>query len=102
MDTTNYYYHPNGNQTAKVPGRVTEGTGTEAEVSFAYFPSGLRASKTVDGTTTDFVLDGGQVVLELSGGSITAEYIRGINLICSTIGSATNYYLYNGRGDEGI
>lgn len=128
VDTTNYYYDPNGNQTAKVPERITEGTGTESvsltegvagcelskyngfnqmvetnvngvEVSYTYFPSSLRASKTVNGTKTDFVLDGDQVVLELTGGSVTGKYIRSINLVCSTIGSATNYYLYNGHGD---
>ena len=128
VDTMHYYYDPNGNQTAKVSEHVAEGTGAESAVltegvagcvlsryngfnqmveadidgttaSYAYFPSGLRASKTVDDTATDFVLDGDQAVLELTGGSITAKYIRGINLICSTIGSATNYYLYNGHGD---
>ncbi len=127
-DTTTYFYDPNGNQIAKTSESVNEGTGSESlnleegvacsvisryngfdqltgatiddvEISYTYFPSGLRASKTVDSVTTDYVLDGDQVVLELAGGSVTAVYVRGMNLVYSVIGSTSSYYLYNGHGD---
>ncbi|MPL98738.1 hypothetical protein SDC9_44945 [bioreactor metagenome] len=123
-----YTYTLDGNQISKASETVAAGMGTESfsltegiaggelsryngfnqmvetdvngtNVIYTYAPSGLRLSKTVCNTETDFVLDGNNVVLELSGGSVTAKYVRGINLVCSIIGSATNYYLYNGHGD---
>ena len=126
--TTIYYYDPNGNQISKSNESVSSVTGDESleltegiagsefysyngfnqlvdvsmdgiDATYAYAPSGLRVSKTVNGTQTGFVLDGNQVILELTGGAVTAKYVRGINLVMSTIGSDTNYYLYNGHGD---
>ncbi|NLH01616.1 MAG: RHS repeat-associated core domain-containing protein, partial [Clostridiales bacterium] len=127
-ETTNYNYDHNGNLISKATETVSAGTGnissslsqgvagselsryngfnqlmeTNADgvkASYAYAPSGPRISKTVGGTQTSFVLDGDNVVLELSGSNVTAKYIRGISLIYSTIGNSTNYYLYNGHGD---
>ncbi len=127
-DTTTYFYDPNGNQLSSKNESITGEAGTaeyaleegiadsqlnhyngfnqltsvETEdglISYTYFSSGLRASKTVDETQIDFVLDGGNVVLELTDGTATAKYVRGINLISSTIGAMTSYYLYNGHGD---
>lgn len=126
--STNYYYDPNGNQTAKATETLSDASGNESNTlingvaggetrryngfnqlvavdadgisaSYAYAPSGLRISKTVNGIQTAFVLDGGNAALELSGGAVTAKYIWGANLISSAIGSNTNYYLYNGHGD---
>lgn len=128
VDTTTYYYDLNGNQVAEVTERVAEATGSESialtegvagsrqsryngfnqlvetsvdgtEVAYTYFPSGLRASKTVDAVTTEFVLDGDSAVLELVSDSVTALYVRGINLVYGVIGSDESYYLYNGHGD---
>ncbi len=127
-ETTNYNYDPNGNQISKASETISAGTGnssaslsqgvagcelskyngfnqlveTNADgvtATYTYAPSGLRTSKTAGDIKTDFVLDGDNVVLELASGALTSKYIRGINLICSTIGADTNYYLYNGHGD---
>jgi RHS repeat-associated protein len=65
--------------------------------SYSYLPNGLRESKTVNGTTTDFVWDGDQTVLTNTGG-VNTKYLRGMNLIAS-LGSETSYYLYNAHGD---
>jgi hypothetical protein len=46
----------------------------------------------VDGVTTDYILDGDQVVLELTGSSVTAVYVRGMNLVYSVVGSEASYY----------
>jgi len=128
VDTTAYFYDPNGNRISKKNESLSDGTGDEAvsltegiaggelsryngfnqmvetnvdgiNVTYAYAPSGLRVSKKVDGVRTTFALDGDRVVLELSGSTVTGKYIRGINLVSSTINGNTNYYLYNGHGD---
>jgi len=45
------------------------------------------------------VLDGGNVVLELRDNVLHAKYTRAMNLVSSTIGGTTYYYLYNVHGD---
>ena len=125
---TLYFYDHNGNQTSKVSEVVAGGAGTESiqiaagvvggevcryngfnqlvetginggTIKYAYDPSGLRVSKDVNGTETEYILDGPNVVAEFSSGAVTAEYIRGVNLLCSTIGATTRYYLYIAHGD---
>lgn len=71
--------------------QLVETTLDGVAASYGYAPSGLRVSKTVNGTATSFVLDGDQVVLESQGRSTTALYVRGINLI----GNTEAYYLAN-------
>ena len=117
-----------GTQTAKVNEVITGGTGTESihisagvvggelnryngynqlvetyveegKLTYAYDPSGLRVSKDVFGSETQYVLDGANVALEPTGGSVSATYVRGINLIYSNIDATTSYYLYNAHGD---
>ena len=70
-------------------------------ITYTYDGDGLRGSKTVNGTTTNHVLDGDQIVLETDGsGALKARYIRGINLIASEYGMAVRkYFNYNGHGD---
>ncbi|MDL2273399.1 RHS repeat-associated core domain-containing protein [Oscillospiraceae bacterium OttesenSCG-928-G22] len=71
----------------------------EKSIEYTYNPAGIRLSKTVDGVTTGFVLDGGDVALETLGGSVVSEYVRGVGLVHAQIGPASNYYLFNGHGD---
>ena len=103
---TTYYCDPNGNQIAKAVDTYSSAAGEPlvtisdvldcgklsryngfnqlvetrvngVEVSYDYAPSGLRLSKTVDDTTTSFVLDNGYVALELQDGNpfrYCAEY----------------------------
>ena len=111
--TTTYTYDANGNQLTKSSSAVAEAVtnqynglgqlvgvtaGTNA-VTYGYAPSGLRTSKTVGVVTTDYILDGDNVVLEMQGTAVTGKYIRGFELICAEQGSTTRYYLYNGHGD---
>ena len=126
-EVTRYFYDNNGNQTGKTSESyaaagtsaitITEGLGgselkmyngfnqliqvktDDTEGAYTYLPSGLRASKTVDGITTAFTWDGSQTVMETTGGGITAKYIRGHNLAATVTGDGTSYYLYNGHGD---
>lgn len=67
--------------------------------SYTYLPNGLRHSKTVNGTMTEFVWDGNQTVLELVDGAVAAKYVRGLNLVASIVRNAGTYYLYNAHGD---
>ena len=77
--------------------KVTEGSNT---YGYTYNWDGLRASKTVNGVTTNHIWDGDQMVLETDGtGNVTNKYIRGINLIYSGEGANRRYFLYNGHGD---
>jgi len=50
-------------------------------------------------TVSKFILNGGNVALEMAGTAITGKYVRGINLIRSEIASVTNWYNYNAHGD---
>ena len=59
---------------------------------------GLRQSKTVDGVTTSFVLDGMYVAAETSGETST-YYSRGVNLISRSTGESKDYYYMNSHGD---
>ena len=66
----------------------------EVTTRYAHNAAGLRVSKTVDGAETRFVLDGGNVALETTTGvGVTAKYMRGVNLVASTIGGTTGYCL---------
>lgn len=125
---TTYYYDPNGNQVAKAVDIFSSAAGEPlvtvsdvldygelslyngfnqlvrtrvngVEAAYDYAPSGLRLSKTVEGITTSFVLDGGYVVLELQNGAVTGSYVRALNLVAEISGDEAVYYLYNGHGD---
>ena len=63
-----------------------------------YNAEGIRTAKAVGTTTTDYYLDGGNVVGEKTGTGITT-YLRGGNLLSMTSGSTTQYYLHNAHGD---
>lgn len=73
--------------------------------SYDYFPDGLRAKKTANGQTTQYVYLNGKVIEELDGsGSVTARNIWGDELIYrETYRSGTKekggYYYYNSHGD---
>ena len=125
---TLYFYDPNGNQIGRSMETLTSSQDAESisattavasyekswyngfnqmvgtkvdgvEATYSYAPSGLRLSKTIDGTTIDYALDGDFVAAELNGDTVTARYNRGLELVGSTIGDTTSYYLYNAHGD---
>ena len=67
--------------------------------SYTYNVDGIRTSKTVGTATTDYLLDGGNVVAEAQNGDVTATYLRGANLLSTDNGTSTSYYLFNAHGD---
>ncbi|MDP3089954.1 MAG: RHS repeat-associated core domain-containing protein [Nitrospira sp.] len=51
-----------------------------ATASFAYDPLGRRASKTINGTNTQFAYDGNDIAVEIGGGTVGANYLRSLNI----------------------
>ena len=70
----------------------------DTAASYTYDGAGLRQSKTVNGVTTSFVLNGMYVGAETSGGTST-YYSRGANLISRSTGGSKDYYYMNSHGD---
>src|SRR3989339_162648 len=68
-------------------------------VLYSYDSDGLRASKSVNGSKTDYIWDGQNIVSEINNGTLTNKYIRGINLIYGDLNGIKNWYLFNGHGD---
>ena len=64
-----------------------------------YRPDGLRFSKTVNGTTTQHIWDGANIVGDVVNGYVQSTYVRGINLVASKQSGSHKYYSYNGHGD---
>ena len=79
--------------------RQTSVTAGDRTTTYAYNAQGIRTSKTCGSSRTSFLLDGGNVIAELSNGTLTAKYLRGMNLISRTDSSRTTYYLFNAHGD---
>jgi RHS repeat-associated protein len=50
-----------------------------------------------NGTTTTHIWDGANIAAELTGSTVSATYVRGINLIAK--GGGTQYYSFNAHGD---
>ena len=76
-------------------------TGPGLTASYAYNPLGQMVSQTVNGATTNYQLDLGNVVAAFSGsgvynnsGGLTAHYTYGLSLVsqAGTSGSASQYY----------
>ena len=68
--------------------------------TYTYNADSLRTSKTVNGTITGFVLEGGYVVAETnSSGTFANKYVYGNGLIYSTTSGTKTFYNYNGHGD---
>ena len=72
---------------------ISSVVGTTA-ITYSYNAQGIRTSRQVGATYTDYLLDGGNVVGEIAGETVTT-YLRGTNLISDGI----SYYLYNAHGD---
>ncbi len=81
--------------------KVTNDAGTG---SYAYYPDGLRYSKTMNGALLRQVWDSTNLAYEYTLGEENAvvpvrRYARGINAIYVESGDAKSYYLYNAHGD---
>ncbi len=115
VETTRYTYDHNGNMLSNMVYSSTDtvikslvytydGFNRQASVSansgtvtahYTYNGHGIRNSKTLGITTTEFLLDGGAVVGEQIGSGVDT-YLRGSNLISA---NGDTYYLFNGHGD---
>jgi RHS repeat-associated protein len=83
-DGTNTYTWDARNRLTAISGGVS--------ASFTYDGLGRRKSKNISGTTTGFWYDGNDILAELSGGTPSVTYIRGISL--------DEAYIRKGTGDE--
>ena len=69
--------------------------GTKA--SYTYNAEGIRTSKTVNGATTQFLLDGANVIGEVNANSQVTHYIRGVSGIILSRDQSNTKVLYNQR-----
>ncbi|MEG5111042.1 RHS repeat-associated core domain-containing protein [Microcoleus sp. AT8-A4] len=71
-------------------------------ISYAYDADGVRVSKTVNGVTTDYLVDDNrdyaQVLEEYVNDALTASYVYGLDLISQERGNADSFYLVDGLG----
>ena len=113
---TSYQYDANGNTIAKTEtgagtttydwnqdGRLTDAqTANGKAVSYTYDSEGIRTRSTVDGVTTDYLVDKNrdyaQVLEERINGDLTVNYIYGLNLISQERSSQISFYLVDGLG----
>ena len=79
-------------------GQLTHAAVNDKLAEYAYNPDGLRVSKTVNGETTTHILDGANVVADVTSGNIS-KYNRGRELISMEQNGDKGYYLFNGHGD---
>jgi len=82
--------------------RLTQVKQGDEKTSYSYYPNGLRAAKSSDSQTTQYVYLNGQVVEELDGsGRIQAQNIFGNGLILRKDNQThqSGYYLTNSHGD---
>ncbi len=71
-------------------------------IVYSYDSEGIRTSSTVDGVTTDYLVDQNrdytQVLEERVDGSLTVNYVYGLDLISQERGGQTSFYLVDGLG----
>ncbi|WP_243014610.1 RHS repeat-associated core domain-containing protein, partial [Brevibacillus borstelensis] len=73
-----------------------------AKAEYTYYPDGLRATKTADGSETRYVYLNGRVIEELDkNGQLKAQNIWGNELLSrkDVAANKRGYYLYNSHGD---
>ena len=112
--TNSYQYDDNGNTTDKgsdsfgwdYDNRLVEfDPNVGSTVSYVYDPDGNLVRRTVDSTTTTYVVDtNGElpvVLLDRTSAATTATYVYGDDLLCFHDGDLTvdrHYYFYDGLG----
>ncbi|UFJ41428.1 hypothetical protein LOK74_02510 [Brevibacillus humidisoli] len=83
--------------------RLIEAEVDDTEARYTYYPNGLRATKTVEGETTQYVYFKGRVVEELdASGRIKAQNVYGNQLVLrkdAAVSGKSGFYLYNSHGD---
>ena len=128
VNTTSYYYDPNGNQIASLRESTASADEAAEELSlefsdinlyeynafgqqiksvtdgvtadYTYRPDGMRHSKESAAGSVTHLWDGANIVADVDGDGVTRKYLRRIGLISSETGVMdTRYYLYNAHGD---
>ena len=84
-------------------GRLVESEVTKdgalTNTTYTYNASGYRTSKTVDGVTTEHLLDGANVAADVANGQVT-QYVRGLGLTALVQSDGTRLqYVTDGHGD---
>ena len=77
---------------------MTQSTSDGIATTYTYDGDNLRATKTTNGITTNHILDGMNVVADITG-TTTNSYSRGLSLYASKKGTETFSYLSNIHGD---
>lgn len=73
--------------------------GARTLAQYTYNASGYRTSKTVNGVTTEHVLDGANVAADVANGQVT-QYVRGLGLTALVQADGTRLqYVTDGHGD---
>ena len=77
--------------------KITNGSNT---YSYKYNADGIRTSKTVNGTTTEFFLNGSQILAQKTGDSVMRFFYDSTGKrVGFANGTMLFYYLYNVQGD---
>ena len=67
---------------------------------YTYTPDGIRSSKTVNGTKTEYLLNGTQILAQKTGGDVMWFFYDSTGTrIGVQQGNVTAYYMYNLQGD---
>ncbi len=71
--------------------------------SFSYDALGRRISKTINGASTQFAYDGNDIVAEIGGGAVGANYLRSLNIdepFIRQMGTGNEYYHTDALGSS--
>jgi RHS repeat-associated protein len=86
---------------SSLPGRLASCVYNGNTSTFGYGADGLRHRETVNGTVTDYAIDGQDAVRELKAGVSQATYLTGMTGPCyrrDDIAGTIRWYLYDGLG----
>jgi RHS repeat-associated protein len=75
-------------------------TDTNLNALYTYNESGIRTRKVVNGVTTDYLLEGGKVILETTGNdALHYSYDSRGQLVSLKLNGTPYFYMRNGQGD---
>ena len=79
---------------------LTGATKGSQTLSYTYTPDGIRSSKTVNGTKTEYLLNGTQILAQKTGSDVMWFFYDSTGTrIGVQQGNVTAYYMYNLQGD---
>lgn len=79
---------------------LTKVNSTIGDISFTYNSEGIRTSKTVNGVTTEYIIEGKDIIFEASeNGTIAYIYDSDMNVIGMIFDDTAYYFEKNAQGD---